>query len=70
MCWLHANVQVDLRVYVVNFVETKALGGSKIMGTAKLHTVCASHSAYLAIFEGTMPPAEPPLRRSKSASDP
>lgn len=39
MYWLHANVQVVLRVYVVNFVETKALGGSKIMGTAKLHTV-------------------------------
>mgnify|MGYP003428553431 CR=1 FL=1 len=33
-------MQVDLRVYVVNFVETKALGGSKIMGAAKLHTVC------------------------------
>ena len=39
MCWLHANVQFDLRVYVVKFVETKALGGSKIVGTAKLHTV-------------------------------
>ena len=39
MYWLHANVQFVLRVYVVNLVETKALGGSKIMGTAKLHTV-------------------------------
>ena len=39
MYWLHANVQVDLRVYVVICLETKALGGSKIMGTAKLHTV-------------------------------